>query len=199
MKIIKQHAAKHYFIEKLQCKVNKELLGQRNPASSAIYKKESFVIRATSHRHCRLLKTQQHLPSKFPGVLCFSNNEIVIEPHVIGAGQFREVYFGKFPRLSACIAAKSSRKGTIITESIVFVEAVTMLTLSGSENFPFCYVIYNRSIIIMECIGGTEITESAPTLSTAKRNGFTVSRIKFIFQKVFEFAIYILGQKHFTQ
>ena len=56
MKNIKEHAAKCQFIETLQCKVNKELLGQRNPALSALYNKASVVIRATSHRHQRLLK-----------------------------------------------------------------------------------------------------------------------------------------------
>ena len=43
----------------------------------------------------------------------------------------------------------------------------------------------------MEFIGGTETIESAPTLSTAKRNGFSVSRLKFVFQKIFEAAIYM--------
>ena len=47
----------------------------------------------------------------------------------------------------------------------------------------------------MEFIGGTETTESAPTLSAAKKiNKFTVSRIKFIFQKIFEADIYMHGK-----
>ena len=122
------------------------------------------------------MKTQQYLLSELPGVPCFSNN-IVIEPHAIDAGQFREVRFGKFPRLSACITTKCSRKSTAITKKSVCVEAVTMLTLSGSENFPFCYEIYNINVIVMEFIGGTEKTESASALSTAKRNGFTVLKL----------------------
>ena len=84
VKNIKEYAAKDHFIETLQCKVNNELFGQRNLASSALYNKASVVIRASSHRHCRLLKTQQYLLSELPGVPCFSNNDIVIEPHVIG-------------------------------------------------------------------------------------------------------------------
>ena len=58
VKNIKEYAANDHFIETLQCKVNNELIGQRNPASPALYNKTSVVIRATSHRHCRLLKTQ---------------------------------------------------------------------------------------------------------------------------------------------
>ena len=81
VKNIKEYAAKDHFIETLQCKVNNELSGQRNPA---LYNKAPVAIRATSHRHCRLLKTQQYLLSELPGVPCFSNNDIVIEPHVIG-------------------------------------------------------------------------------------------------------------------
>ena len=69
-----------------------------------------------------------------------------------------------------------------------------MLTLSGSENFSFCYGICNRNVIIMEFIGGTETAESAPTLSTAKRNGFNISILKFIFQILFEAAIYMHGK-----
>ena len=68
-----------------------------------------------------------------------------------------------------------------------------MLTLSDSENFSFSYGDYNRNVIIMEFIGGTETIESAPTLSTAKRNGFTLLRLKFIVQKIFEDAIYMYG------
>ena len=41
----------------------------------------------------------------------------------------------------------------------------------------------------MEFIGGTEATKSAPALSTAKINGFSVSRLKLIFHKIFEAAI----------
>ena len=69
-----------------------------------------------------------------------------------------------------------------------------MLTLSGSENFSFCYGICNRNVIIMEFIGGTETTESALTLSTAKRNGFNISILKCIFQILFEAAIYMHGK-----
>ena len=39
VKNIKEYAAKDHFIETLQCKVNNELSGQRNPASSALYNK----------------------------------------------------------------------------------------------------------------------------------------------------------------
>lgn len=80
---------------------------------------------------------------------CFSNNDIVIEAHVIGAGKFEEVHFRKFPRLSLCIAAKCPRKRRAATEKSVFNEAVAMLTLSDSKNFRFCYDIYNRNVIIM--------------------------------------------------
>ena len=72
MKNIKEHAAKDHFIEMLQCKVNNDMLGQRNPSASALYNKASVVIRGTSHRHCRLLKAQQYLLSELPGVPCFS-------------------------------------------------------------------------------------------------------------------------------
>ena len=114
------------------------------------------------------MKTQQYLLSELPGVPCFSNN-IVIEPHVIDAGQFREVRFGKFPRLSACITTKCSRKSTAITKKSVCVEAVTMLTLSDSENFPFCYEIYNINVIVMEFIGGTEKTEICFSLINSQK------------------------------
>lgn len=149
MKNVKEDEAKVHFIETLQCRLNNQLLDQRNPASSALYNKASVLIKATSHRRCRLMKTQQHLPSQLRGVPCFSNNDIVIEAHVIGAGKFEEVHFRKFPRLSLCIAAKCPRKRRAATEKSVFNEAVAMLTLSDSKSFRFCYGIYNRNVIIM--------------------------------------------------
>ena len=64
-----------------------------------------------------------------------------------------------------------------------YIEAVAMLTITGSETFPFCYMIYDRNAIIIELIGGKETTKCAPILSAAKINGFTVSRLKIIIQK----------------
>ena len=104
------------------------------------------------------------------------------------------MHFGKFPRLPPCIAAKCPRKSTAITEKGVFNKAVAMLTLRGSVNFPFCYGIYYRNVIIMEFIGGTETTEYVANLSIAKINGFTISRLKFLFQKIFEVTVHRHGK-----
>ena len=86
VKNIRQHAAKDHFIEILQYKLNSEIIGERKASLICSHNKAYVVVRATSHRHCGLSKTQQYLLSKLPRVSCFSNNDIVIGPHIIDAG-----------------------------------------------------------------------------------------------------------------
>lgn len=142
---------------------------------------KSRTVRATSRSNKQLfLSARDTLVSMVPGIPTFTDDGVTINNNEIGKGQFGTVKTALLHKLGITVVAKILDEN--FPKKAVFAEAIVGLTLSGHNNFPFCFGLLGNNIILMEYFRTprNDFMETCPTFSQRLRAGIKVNDLRFI-------------------
>lgn len=121
------------------------------------------------------------------GIPEFKNGDVSIEDKEIGHGRFGSVRPAYLKKLKLHVAAKIiDLSGS--SEKAVVAEVIVSMTLSGHSNFPFCFGLMNKNVILMEyfsiLLQGQVV--ACPSLAGILRKGITADKLKEVLMGVLE-------------
>ena len=142
---------------------------------------KSRPVRATSRSNRQVvLSARDTLVSTVSGIPKFTDEGVTVNNDEIGKGQFGTVKTALLHKLGITVVAKIMDEN--FPKKAVFAEAIVGLTLSGHNNFPFCFGLLGNNIILMEYFRAPQnnLMETCPTFSQRLRAGIKANELKFI-------------------
>ena len=135
----------------------------------------------------RVVSSRDSIIELLSGIPIFKEEDVTIEDCEVGNGQFGSIKLATINKLSlkAVIKIIDERKSS---KKHVLAEAIVTMTLSGHNNFPYCFGMMNDNAILMEYLGtvtGVD-SETYPTLAKHVKKGTSVDLLKKIFIAIFK-------------
>ena len=180
MKRILSLASKDNEIEKLEKELNtckKALMCQKQPFRPPKTYTTSCVrtiatFRATSANFGKDINTSRDaLISAVCHIPRFENGTVAISTDILGRGQFGTVKKARIHKLGITVAAKISNSNAYHKKAVL-AETIVGLTLSGHDNFPFCFGLLHDNTILMELFSGSS------DLLSRLNSGITVMELR---------------------
>ena len=185
------HAAKDDIIEKMKEKVkgcktsgghslygNKPSKSNRQMLSTSV--NNSLANQASSMRLSKNVNSSRDtIIRSLSGMPVFENDAVTIESKIIGAGRFGVIKQAKLHKLGLTVAAKILN-ASICSKKLILSEAIVGMTLSGHNNFPFCFGLFGEGIILMEYLwvpNGMNFV-AAPTLAIKLNSGISRNTLR---------------------
>uniref|UniRef100_A0A7M5UUT5 Protein kinase domain-containing protein n=2 Tax=Clytia hemisphaerica TaxID=252671 RepID=A0A7M5UUT5_9CNID len=154
------------------------------------------VIATNVKSHINTTNSRDFIIRKLEGIPKVNPNDFDFIDYNVGSGVFGSVKLGRIKTLNSTIAAKVLDEKT--SSKSLLAEVVTLLTLSGSQYFPFCYGLLDdtdkpkeplNKCILMEFLGQVngDMYSPYPTLAKmASSRLLNHTNIRHIFSLILE-------------
>ena len=144
--------------------------------------------------HYNISKSREHIISSLssiPGITSLNYEDL---DKYIGSGQFGTIQLGRIKSLDIVVAAKIQNNEKSVSKQALLVEVISMLSLSGHVNFPFCFGLLKNGTILMEYLGkfASNAIHTWPNLSqVSKSRHLNVPNFIFVCKNILEAVIFI--------
>ena len=154
------------------------------------------VIATNLKSHVNTTSSRDFIIQKLEGIPKVSSGNFAMVDYNVGAGVFGSVKLGRIGTLRTTVAVKFLDEKT--SNKSLLAEVVTLLTLSGSQYFPFCYGLLDdtdesketsNKCILMEFLGQVDGEIFSPHPTLAKMTSVRLlnhTNIRHIFIKILE-------------